>query len=243
MRSGRRWPNIPTTTSGGARATRAGPATTSVPAMLVVGGTFDAEDCYGAWNLYKAVLRQSARTPLHLVVGPWAHGAWRGDGRTLGDFDFGEEASGALLHGTFRGAVLRLPPLDRATRSIGCRPWRPSRRATTAGMRSGGGRPPGPAGLTLLPGRRRPPHDGEARRPGTLRRAIVRSGRPRAVPRNLRVSRRPKEYMVADQRFLAGRKDVLTFVTEPLAEDVTLAGPGRGVARSWRFRPRMPISS
>ena len=63
--------------------------------MLVVGGTFDAEDCYGAWNLYKAVLRQSARTPLHLVVGPWAHGAWRGDGRTLGDFDFGEEASGA----------------------------------------------------------------------------------------------------------------------------------------------------
>ena len=65
------------------------------PAMLVVGGTFDAEDCYGAWNLYKAVLRQSARTPLHLVVGPWAHGAWRGDGRTLGDFDFGEEASGA----------------------------------------------------------------------------------------------------------------------------------------------------
>ena len=27
--------------------------------MLVVGGTFDAEDCYGAWNLYKAVLRQT----------------------------------------------------------------------------------------------------------------------------------------------------------------------------------------
>lgn len=38
-------------------------------------------------------------------------------------------------------------------------------------------------------------------------------------------TRRPKEYMIADQRFLEGRKDVLTFVTEPLAEDVTLAGP------------------
>lgn len=37
--------------------------------------------------------------------------------------------------------------------------------------------------------------------------------------------RRPKEYMVADQRFLAGRRDVLTFVTEPLTEDVTLVGP------------------
>ncbi|MFR0773703.1 MAG: CocE/NonD family hydrolase [Alistipes finegoldii] len=31
--------------------------------------------------------------------------------------------------------------------------------------------------------------------------------------------------MVADQRFLAGRRDVLTFVTEPLTEDVTLVGP------------------
>ena len=31
--------------------------------------------------------------------------------------------------------------------------------------------------------------------------------------------------MIADQRFLEGRKDVLTFVTEPLEEDMTLAGP------------------
>ena len=75
------------------------------PAMLVVGGTFDAEGCYGAWNLYKAVLRQSARTPL----------------------PFSTATSG------------------RATRSTGCRPWRLSRRATTAGIRSGGGRLPRPA--------------------------------------------------------------------------------------------------
>ena len=37
--------------------------------------------------------------------------------------------------------------------------------------------------------------------------------------------RRPKEYMVADQRFLFGRPDVLTFVSEPLEEDMTLVGP------------------
>ena len=29
------------------------------PAMLVVGGLFDAEDCFGAWNLYKAIEKQS----------------------------------------------------------------------------------------------------------------------------------------------------------------------------------------
>jgi len=63
------------------------------PAVLVVGGTFDAEDCFGAWTLYRALNRQSPSTPCHLVVGPWAHGAWRNGGRTLGAFDFGSDAS------------------------------------------------------------------------------------------------------------------------------------------------------
>ncbi len=32
------------------------------PAILVVGGLFDAEDCFGAWNLYKAIRTQSPET-------------------------------------------------------------------------------------------------------------------------------------------------------------------------------------
>jgi putative CocE/NonD family hydrolase len=35
----------------------------------------------------------------------------------------------------------------------------------------------------------------------------------------------PKEYMVSDQRFAATRPDVLVYQTEPLEEDVTIAGP------------------
>jgi putative CocE/NonD family hydrolase len=35
----------------------------------------------------------------------------------------------------------------------------------------------------------------------------------------------PEEYMVSDQRFAATRPDVLVYVTEPLEEDLTLAGP------------------
>ena len=35
----------------------------------------------------------------------------------------------------------------------------------------------------------------------------------------------PEEYMVGDQRFAATRPDVLVYVTEPLDEDLTLAGP------------------
>jgi putative CocE/NonD family hydrolase len=35
----------------------------------------------------------------------------------------------------------------------------------------------------------------------------------------------PEEYMVSDQRFAATRPDVLVYVTEPLEEDLVLAGP------------------
>ena len=61
------------------------------PAMLVVGGLFDAEDCYGAWNLYKAIEAKSKNSDNRLVMGPWSHGGWggRSDGSYLGNIRFG----------------------------------------------------------------------------------------------------------------------------------------------------------
>jgi putative CocE/NonD family hydrolase len=44
------------------------------PAILVVGGLFDAEDCYGGWNLYKAIEAQSPTTNCKIIEGPWFHG-------------------------------------------------------------------------------------------------------------------------------------------------------------------------
>ena len=64
------------------------------PAMLVVGGHYDAEDCYGAWNLFKAIKAQSLATSSKLVMGPWFHGGWsRGDGANLGNVRFGSKTS------------------------------------------------------------------------------------------------------------------------------------------------------
>ena len=37
------------------------------PAILTVGGLFDAEDCYGAWNLYKAIEQKPASTAFNKV--------------------------------------------------------------------------------------------------------------------------------------------------------------------------------
>src|SRR5574343_98430 len=63
-------------------------------AMLVVGGLFDAEDCYGAWNLYKAIEKQSKNTDNKIVMWPWSHGGWsKGSGSYLGNIRFGAKTS------------------------------------------------------------------------------------------------------------------------------------------------------
>lgn len=47
------------------------------PAVLVVGGLYDAEDAYGAIATYKALKEQSPATESYLAYGPWTHGGWR----------------------------------------------------------------------------------------------------------------------------------------------------------------------
>jgi putative CocE/NonD family hydrolase len=64
------------------------------PAMLEVGGLFDAEDCFGAWNVYKSVEKQSPGTVNKLVIGPWYHGQWASvDGTHMGNVEFGENTA------------------------------------------------------------------------------------------------------------------------------------------------------
>lgn len=193
------------------------------PAMLVVGGTYDAEDCYGAWNLYRAVVRQSSPTPVHLVVGPWSHGAWRGNGRRLGDFDFGEQASGSYYMEHFeapffdcylwaRDTVDRLPPV--AVFTSGDDRWHTFDRWTPVEARR--------LTLYLAAGGRLTTEKPTAKNSSTSYLSDPADPVPYVAASGLR---RPKEYMVADQRFLAGRPDVLTFVSDPLPEDMTLVGP------------------
>lgn len=65
----------------------------STTPTLIVGGLFDAEDCFGAWNLYKAI-EQKAANQNKLVMGPWYHGQWAsGKGFHLGNVQFGSNTS------------------------------------------------------------------------------------------------------------------------------------------------------
>lgn len=49
------------------------------PAVLVVGGWFDAEDLFGSLNTFKSIKQQSPdNNSIRLVMGPWKHGRWHG---------------------------------------------------------------------------------------------------------------------------------------------------------------------
>ncbi len=65
------------------------------PAMLWVGGLFDAEDCWGAWNAYKAAEENNpGKTFNKIVEGPWFHDQWADhDGTHHGNIQFGSNTS------------------------------------------------------------------------------------------------------------------------------------------------------
>jgi len=64
------------------------------PAVMTVGGWFDAEDLFGALKTYKSVEQNSPGSQNMLVMGPWFHGGWsRGDGDHLGFVNFNSKTS------------------------------------------------------------------------------------------------------------------------------------------------------
>ncbi len=62
-------------------------------ATMVVGGLFDAEDCFGAWRMYEA-FEKKGKNNNKLVMGPWYHGQWASrDGSQLGNVRFGSNTA------------------------------------------------------------------------------------------------------------------------------------------------------
>lgn len=64
------------------------------PALLIVGGWYDAEDMYGPLHIYKTIEKNDPKNNSRIVMGPWTHGAWiytKGD--SLGDFSFDQNTA------------------------------------------------------------------------------------------------------------------------------------------------------
>ena len=65
---------------------------TTVP-NLNVAGWWDQEDYYGPMKIYETLEKNDAGHRNYLVVGPWRHGGWGGEGKNLGPIDFGGDQS------------------------------------------------------------------------------------------------------------------------------------------------------
>ncbi len=65
------------------------------PAVMTVGGWFDAEDLYGTLHTYSAIEKQNTPALENiLVMGPWSHGQWAsGSGNNVGNIYWGFDAN------------------------------------------------------------------------------------------------------------------------------------------------------
>ncbi|HSU27534.1 MAG TPA: CocE/NonD family hydrolase [Chitinophagaceae bacterium] len=193
------------------------------PAMLVVGGLFDAEDCWGAWNLYKAIEKQNPGASNKLVIGPWYHGQWATrDGSQIGNVKFGSSTSLWYQNNIeipFFNYYLKGkgndPKLSEATIFFtGENQWRKFSQWPPPASQ--------PRDIYLAAN-----GDLSWNMPGSgtsFTEYLSDPGHPVPYTEDVHISR-TREYMDDDQRFASRRPDVLSFQTDPLEEDITLAGP------------------
>ncbi|MGC4099753.1 MAG: CocE/NonD family hydrolase [Ferruginibacter sp.] len=207
------------------------------PAMLIVGGLFDAEDCYGAWNLYKAIEDKSKNTDNRLVMGPWFHGGWggRSNGDYMGNVRFGSRTSEYYQRNIeipFFNFYLKLKGTvrDIAEANIfftGANEWKrleqwPPKNVVYKNLyaiRNGKLDFDNSANKSTLGDDRSDLHA-----PEHFTEYISDPAHPVPYTEDVHLGR-TREYMTDDQRFASRRTDVLTFSSPVLTDDITLAGP------------------
>ncbi|MCU7492223.1 MAG: CocE/NonD family hydrolase [Bacteroidota bacterium] len=193
------------------------------PAILTVGGWFDAEDLYGALNVYKSAEKNNPGIENSLVMGPWYHGGWeRSDGDHLGSVQFKEKTGPYFLKEIelpFFNFYLKskgtFTPNEATVFETGSNTWKtyeqwPPKSAVETSLYIQSGK-----GLSFNPPQNK----------GTSYDEYI-SDPNAPVPFTSKISTNmPREYMVEDQRFAERRSDVLAYTGEILKEDITLSGP------------------
>ena len=192
------------------------------PAMLTVGGWFDAEDLWGVLHTYQSANAQSPDGDVKLVMGPWFHGGWaRSDGDHLGNVWFNGKQS------VFYREKIEFPFFEHHLKGTpdpqlpeayvfetGTNEWKrydawPPKQAKPAALHLGAN---GELSFSKPAG-------------GAEFDEYV-SDPAKPVPYiNETDFGMTREHMTEDQRQAGRRTDVLVYQTPPLAEDVTILGP------------------
>jgi len=191
------------------------------PAVLTVGGWFDAEDLFGALEVYKTIEKSTPAASNRLVMGPWFHGGWaRGDGAKLGKVHFDAPTSqfyqAEVELRFFKGLLKdgKDPGLPEATVfETGRNQWRsldawPPRTTKPLAFYLG-------AGGAL---------SNEEPRDDAFDEYVSDPRKPVPFTEDVSIGM-TREYMTDDQRFASRRPDVLAYEGEVLDEDLTIAGP------------------
>ena len=183
-------------------------------AVLTVGGWFDAEDLFGAFDTYQNLRKLNPGLTQHFVVGPWSHGGWaRGTGQRFAGYDFGSQPS------TWFREEVEFPFFERHLRGIAGAEI-PKVQMFNTGRnvwRTYDVWPPANLGKKALTLRDAQPVNGsdkyvsDPESPVPYQRGTIRG--------------RQSSYVVDDQSFVVNRPDVLTYVFPSQTEEFTIAGP------------------
>jgi len=193
------------------------------PAVMFVGGLFDAEDLYGPFAAYKSIERNGDNYNT-LVFGPWSHGGWsRERGRqAVGNIYFGDSISTHYqkeVESVFFRHFLKGPGDGRTglpeayMYDTGRKNWR----AFTQW-------PPAEAQEKRFWMQSRQRLNERAEKSYTFESFISDPAKPVPYTEDIKVVFTPRKYMTDDQRYAARRPDVLVFETPPLEEDLTIGG-------------------
>ena len=191
-------------------------------ATMTVGGWYDNEDLYGALKTYEHIERQNPGIYNVLVVGPWDHGGWsRADGDWLGTAYFTQKT------GEYYRAKIEVPFFNHFLKDkgdisaikevnlydTGSHEWKafPTYEPTNGTDMALYMTVDGGLSFTMPKGT------------GGFDQYISDPAKP--VPYTQKITLNyPRDFMTEDQRFVSTRPDVLVYQTEPLTDDVLVAG-------------------
>jgi len=194
------------------------------PAVMTVGGWFDAENLFGALETYKNVEATSPGATNVLVMGPWRHGGWNGgEGSMLGPLPFSSKTA-EYYRERIEFPFFQYHLKDKGTPRFpeawvfetGTNQWKtydvwPPRNAQKRSLflQSGGG-------LAFDA----PASSGEP----AFDEYVSDPARPVEYIDQI-ANRMTPDYMTQDQRVASRRPDVLLYEGPELTEDLTIAGP------------------
>jgi hypothetical protein len=192
------------------------------PAIMTVGGWFDAEDLYGALNVYKAIEKNNPKTYNTIVMGPWCHGCWaRTEGDALGDVRFNSKTAPFYRENIEFPFFLYFlkdktdPKLPEAyVFETGSNEWKtydqwPPKNTKVENLYF---HPEGKLSFD------------QPSLAASFDQYISDPNKPVPFINQIAIGM-TREYMVDDQRFATTRPDVLVYQTDMLTQDITIAGP------------------